>query len=87
MVEIKWSAAEKKIARRAFAAAYDGECAAIMARLKQQAARAETPEDLWAIQDEIAEQREGLDRKYDFRYSQLIFALVPPEVERIGGDS
>jgi len=72
MREFKWSEAEKKIARRAFDAALKRECAAIMKRLKSLAAKAENPEDIWAIHDYLTEQRKSIDAKYDYRYSQLI---------------
>lgn len=72
MIDLKWSEAEKKIARRAFDAAVKNECAAVMQKFKGLAAKAENPEDIWAIHDYLAEQRRSIDRKYDYRYSQLI---------------
>jgi len=40
MMDFKWSASEKKAARRAFDKALDKECAAIMATFKDLAAKA-----------------------------------------------
>lgn len=72
MTDFKWSDAEKKIARRAFDVALQSELAALLKQLKGRAAKAEAPEDIWAIQDYLAEQRRSIDEKYDYRYSQLI---------------
>jgi hypothetical protein len=72
MTDIKWSDAEKKIARRAFDAALQKELAALLQQLKSRAAKAEGPEDIWAIHDYLAKQRGVIDGKYDYRYSQLI---------------
>jgi hypothetical protein len=51
MTGLKWSSAEKKIARRAFDAALNRERTAMMAMLKKLAASASKPEDIWAIDD------------------------------------
>jgi len=72
MIDFKRSEAEKKIARRAFDAALKKECAAVMQKFKGLAAKAEYPEDIWAIHDFLTEQRRTIDYKYDYRYSQLI---------------
>ena len=72
MRDFKWSEAEKKVARRAFDAAFKNECVALMKRLKGLTAKAEKPDDIWAIHDFLTEQRKTIDGKYDYRYSQLI---------------
>ena len=72
MSDIKWSHSEKKAARAVFDAALQRECAAILSRLKELATSAKTPQDMWAIEEYISEQRRQIDSKYDFRYSQLI---------------
>lgn len=72
MRDFKWSEAEKKVARRAFDAALKKECAALVKTLKGLAAKAENPVDIWSIHDYLTEQRRTIDRKYDYRYSQLI---------------
>lgn len=74
-MDFKWSDAEKKIARRAFDKALEKECASIMAHFKAMAAKAENPEDLWAVHDYLGQQRRAIDEKYDFRYSQLILVF------------
>ncbi len=72
MQEFKWSDAEKKIARRAFDAAFHKKCAAVIRELKALAVAAKTPEDIWATHDYLTERRREIDGKYDYRYSQLI---------------
>ena len=63
MNDIKWSESEKKVARRAFDAALNRECMAIMERLKALAAKAESPKDIWAIEEYLTEQRRAIDRE------------------------
>lgn len=72
MGDIKWSQSEKKAARAVFDAALQRECAVILSKLKELAASAKTPQDMWEIEEYIAEHRRQIDSKYDFRYSQLI---------------
>ena len=75
MIDFKWSEAEKKIARKAFNAALKRECAVVMEKLKSLAAKAERPDDIWAIHDYLTAQRQTIDGKYDYRYSQLIIVF------------
>ncbi len=75
MRDFKWSDAEKKVARQAFDAALKKECAAVLDRLKALAAKAEHPEDIWAIHDYLSGQRRMIDAKYDYRYPQLILVF------------
>ena len=71
MREAKWSAAEKKIARRAFEAALEGALAGIMAEFKAKAAAAAAPEDMWSIEGFLRQQRREIEATFDYRYSQL----------------
>ena len=73
MYDAKWSESEKKVARRAFEAAFAAEVAKVVAEFKQQAAAAETLDDLSEIEKRLRKTRVEIDRKYDYRYSQLIF--------------
>lgn len=66
-----WTDGEKKIARRVFEAALHRELAEVMAEFKSRAASAKEPEDMWAVEEYLAQARRGIDRKYDYRYSQL----------------
>ena len=76
MTNIKWSKTEKIVARRVFEAAYQKECAAIAAKLKEMIAAATEPGDLWQIHDYLTKQRDQTDKKYDYRYSVLIFVFA-----------
>jgi len=76
MNEMKWSKAEKALARRAFDMAYRRECEAISAKLKEMIEGAMEPEELWRIHDYLNARRKNIDEKYDFRYSVLLFAMA-----------
>jgi hypothetical protein len=73
MSATEWSASEKKIARYVFEAALDRELAEVMAAFKDKAARAQTPEDMWAVKQYLERAQREIDSKYDYRYSQLDF--------------
>ena len=72
MNDIKWSPLEKKLAREVFESALQNELAEIIAQFKSEAAAISEPEALWAFIKHTDHQREEIDRKYDFRYSQLL---------------
>jgi len=76
MNDENWSTGEKKAARRAFEVAYERECAALIAKLKEQTNRASDANDLWQIQEFLAAARKETDRKYDYRYSVLIWVFA-----------
>jgi Photoprotection regulator fluorescence recovery protein len=76
MRDRKWSASEKKIARRADEAAVESALAKIMAELKAKAAAAAKPSEMWAIEGYLRRQRKEFDEIFDFRYSQLPLVLA-----------
>jgi len=78
MHDLKWSASEKKIARRAYEAALELALAGIMAEFKVKAAAAATPSEIWAIEDYLRRCRQEVDEVFDYRYSQLplVFARL-----------
>lgn len=76
MRDIRWSAAEKKIARRAFEAALGKALAEIMAEFKAKAAAAARPSEMWAIEDYLRQRRREIDEMFDYRYSQLLFVFT-----------
>jgi hypothetical protein len=76
MNDEKWSNGEKKAARRAFETAYERECAALIAELKEQCSSASGANDLWQIQESLAAARREADHKYDYRYSVLIWVFA-----------
>jgi hypothetical protein len=70
-----WSDSEKKLARRVFEATLAAELAEVIADFKARAAAAAEPDDLWAIEEHLRRKRLEIDRKYDYRYSQLILVF------------
>lgn len=70
-----WSPAEKKIARRIFDAALHRERAEVMQAFKSRAAKATEPDDMWSTQEFLTKSRNSIDRKFDYRYSQLEFVF------------
>jgi hypothetical protein len=71
----KWTDREKKIARHAFEVAVAEELASTVADFKARAAAVAEPEEMWALEQYLRERRHDIDRKYDYRYSQLIWVF------------
>ena len=76
MRELKWSGAEKKIARRAYEAALEQALAAILAEFKTKATAAATPSEMWDVEDYLRQRRRDIDELFDYRYSQLPLVLA-----------
>jgi Photoprotection regulator fluorescence recovery protein len=72
----EWSASEKKIAQRVFDAALHRELAEVMQAFKSMAASAAEPGDMWRTEEFLTRSRHAIDRKYDYRYSQLEFVFA-----------
>ena len=66
-----WSKSEKVISRTAFDAALKQELHQVMEEAKQKANQIKEPGDLWDLEHYLTERRKEIDRKYDYRYSQL----------------
>src|SRR5215831_16033103 len=71
MRNLKWSQAEKVIARKAFNQALEKELAAIIRKVREMAQRIEEKADLWKIEDYLSNSRRAIDEKFDYRYSVL----------------
>jgi len=69
--EPTWSKSEKAIAHTAFDAAPKRELQGIMQQAKRMANQISEPADLWDLEHHLSERRREINRKYDFRYSQL----------------
>jgi hypothetical protein len=69
--EPTWSKSEKAIARTAFDAALKRELQDVMHKTRQMANRIKEPADLWELEHYLTKRREEINRKYDYRYSQL----------------
>ena len=69
--EPRWSKSEKAIARKAFDAALGRELHEVIQKAKQMANEIQQSSDLWDLEHYLTERRKEIDRKYDYRYSQL----------------
>lgn len=69
--EPAWSRSEKAIAHKAFDAALERELQEVIREAKQKAGQIKEPADLWDLEHYLTQRRKELDRKYDYRYSQL----------------
>jgi hypothetical protein len=70
-IESNWSKSEKAIARKAFDAALKRELQEVMQKAKRMANQCQDPADLWDLENYLKTRRTEIDRKYDYRYSQL----------------
>jgi hypothetical protein len=93
--DLKWSAAEKVIARKAFNLALERELQAVILEAKSKAAKMQEPSGLWDLERYLTHRRQEIDRIYDYRYSVLPFVLsnllsngrlVEDELQGLGED-
>jgi hypothetical protein len=66
-----WSRSEKVIARTAFDAALGRELHEVIQEAKRMASQIRQSSDLWDLEHYLTQRRKEIDRKYDYRYSQL----------------
>lgn len=66
-----WSRSEKTIARKAFDAALGRELHEVIQEAKKMASQIQQSSDLWDLEHYLTQRRKEIDRKYDYRYSQL----------------
>jgi hypothetical protein len=66
-----WSRSEKIIARKAFDAALGRELYEVIQEAKKMASQIQQSSDLWDLEYYLTERRREINRKYDYRYSQL----------------
>jgi hypothetical protein len=78
MRDLRWSQAEKAIARTAFNQALEKELAVIIRKVKEMAQQINEPSDLWKIEDYLSNSRREIDQKFDYRYSVLpqVFGIL-----------
>jgi hypothetical protein len=69
---VRWTAAEKKVARRAFDLALERNLSAIIAEAKRRVLNVADPSDLWVLEAYLTESRKTIDRVYQYRYSDLL---------------
>jgi hypothetical protein len=65
MYKLKWTHAEKTVARRAFDLALGKELEALLQEAKDRVARIEEPSELWDLESWVTERRREIDRRYD----------------------
>lgn len=75
MPDMKWTNAERRLAREVFDAALRKELSEVIAKFKSRAAALSEPDELWTLVRRTDRKRQEIDRKYDFRYSQLLRVL------------
>src|ERR1700736_4214504 len=66
-----WSRSEKTIARKAFDAALGRELHEVIQEAKKMASQIQQSSDLWDLEHYLTQRRKEIDRKYDYRHSQL----------------
>jgi hypothetical protein len=81
MHEMRWSQAERAIARKAFDRALQRELEEVMRKAREMAARIAEPSELWELEEFLSKRRREIDQKYDYRYSVLpmIFGILNRE--------
>jgi photoprotection regulator FRP-like protein len=78
MRDLHWSRKEKEIAHKAFQQALDSEFETIAQKVKKMAEKIELPDGLWDLEEFLTKSRQGIGRKYDYRYSVLpmVFGIL-----------
>jgi hypothetical protein len=66
-----WSRSEKTVASAAFDAALKRELQEVMQEAKRMANQINEPADLWDLEHHLTQRRKEIDRKYEYKYSQL----------------
>jgi hypothetical protein len=69
--ELTWSRSEKAIAHKAFDAALERELHEVIQEAKQMASQVQQASDLWDLEHYLTQRRKEIDRKYDYRCSEL----------------
>ncbi|HEX8522454.1 MAG TPA: hypothetical protein VF669_09370 [Tepidisphaeraceae bacterium] len=76
MNEIRWSAAEKKVARAAFERAHERELSAVRAEVQGMLRNEKDDGVVWRVESYLREKRREMNEKYDYRYSVLMFLFM-----------
>jgi hypothetical protein len=69
--QLTWSRSEKAIAHKAFNAALQRDLHAVIQETQQIASRINEPADLWELEHYLTQRRKEIDRKYQYKYSEL----------------
>jgi hypothetical protein len=76
MHDLTWSKREKQIARAAFDQALARESAALIELVRAKAQEIKDLDDVWRLEKLLGEQGRALERRYDYRYSRLLFVFA-----------
>src|SRR6267154_1119950 len=68
MRDLRWSPAEKAIARKVFESALLQELEEVVRETKEMAAKIEQVGDVWDLEYYLTKRRQEIDREYDYRY-------------------
>jgi hypothetical protein len=69
---VQWTAAEKKVARKAFDRALKCNLEEIIEEARRRMAKVNEPSDLWELEAYLTETRQTVNRVYQFRESRLL---------------
>ncbi len=72
MQDYRWSKDEKKKARKIFDDALRREYDLVIKKVRELANTAASPPDIWEIHSYLQDTLKTMNRKYDYRYSQII---------------
>jgi hypothetical protein len=76
MSTLKWSASEKKVARRAYDGTLEVAIAKVLVEVRSRASSAASASDLWAIEDYLREARKEIAEMFDYRHSRLTWVFA-----------
>ena len=69
-----WSKSQKKHARELFDLALEREYKALIEEINL--VKVESRDEVWELRERLNRKAKEMDRKYDYRYSQLIFVFA-----------
>ena len=74
MIRESWSKSQKKHARELFDLALEREYKALIEEINT--TKVTSRDEVWELRDRLNRKAKEMDRKYDYRYSQLIFVFA-----------
>jgi hypothetical protein len=74
MISELWSKSQKKHARELFDLALEREYEALIEEINIK--KVTSRDEVWELRDRLNQKAKEMDRKYDYRYSQLIFVFT-----------
>ena len=74
MITESWSKSQKKYARELFDLALEREYKELIEEMNS--LKVESRDEVWELRDKLNQKAKEMDRKYDYRYSQLMFVFT-----------